>query len=435
MAKIGLRQAQRLALLLSGEIGGRRKRSAEPAVEPFSEMSLLASALHREEGVVRLGVFAGSLCVGKHRFRSLPPPLLELCRLLEEKGVSSIILKPEVSARDLMVLARLMGEPGSGAAQLIRGLCLAGVTSLEIKEDDPLTRGYSEAIVAIREIFREVDGGAVPDIAQLLPVVKKLAAAAVEQPAALLGLIVTKDYEKYSFHHSVNVGVLSLALAAAMGQTREEIEETGLAGFLHDVGKSRIDWRIVSKPGKLTSREYAVMKRHPEYGARIISRIPGLSGRIAEAVLGHHIRFDRQGYPEWAREWSFGIIGGIVAVADCYDAITTFRAYQQQLQPLQAVEEIRSQCGTSLEPEIVERFLELVGKFPVGSVVRLDSGEIGVVLMPSSDDRGAATVRVVVDSSGRSVSVPVLESLEESGARIVGLVDPESHGIDVTCCF
>ena len=298
-----------------------------------------------------------------------------------------------------------------------------------------LTRSYNEAIGAIRGVFQEIENGGIPDINPMLAAAQSLAAAAVRDPSALLGLTMTKDYDSYSFHHSVNVGVLAMALAASMGHSLAEVEETGVAGFLHDIGKTKIDKAIVTKPGKLTDEEYDEMKRHPEYGALMIVQMAGLHQRVAEGVLGHHIRFDREGYPEWARERGFGVMSGIVAVADCYDATTTLRAYQPQMQPMQAVEEIRSQSGTSLDAAIVARFLELAGRFPVGSLVRLDSNEIAVVFTPSSNESGAATVKVVTDGSGAALAEPLLKSLEQSGARIIGLVDPLPQGIDVSWYF
>src|SRR6185369_11217115 len=124
---------------------------------------------------------------------------------------------------------------------------------------------------------------------------------------------------------------------------------------LHDVGKTRVDKEILNKPGKLSDREYQEMKRHPEFGADIIRQMEGIQEGVATGVLGHHIRYDREGYPEWAREHPFGLMSGIVAVADCYDAATTLRAYQRPLHPTDAVAVIRKQCGTSLNRDIVER--------------------------------------------------------------------------------
>ena len=309
------------------------------------------------------------------------------------------------------------------------------MTEIGLQQAQRLAALYQEAIGVVRGIFLGIDDGGIPDIQPMLSVVHSLALDALGDPAALLGLTLSKDYDNYSFHHSVNVGILGMALSAAMGQPLADVEETGIAGFLHDVGKAKIDQGIVTKPGKLTEEEYDEMKRHPEYGAMIIRQMEGVHARVAEGVLGHHIRFDREGYPEWAKERSFGVMSGIVAVADCYDATTTLRAYQPQMQPMQAIEEIRSQRGTSLDGEIVERFLTLAGRFPVGSLVRLDNNEIAVVFTPSSDASGAATVKVVRDGSGASLPCPMLKSLAQSGARIVDLVDPLLQGIDVSCYF
>lgn len=304
-----------------------------------------------------------------------------------------------------------------------------------LRGGDPLSCSYKQAIAALRALFAEIDSGGVPDTGPMLAVAQSLARAALRDPAALLGLTLSKDYDSIGFHHGVNVGVLAMALAASMGQPLAEVAEAGLAGFLHDVGKTKIDQGIVTKPGKLTEREYDEMKRHPEYGALLIHQMAGVHDRVAEGVLGHHIRYDRGGYPEWARGRAFGLISGIVAVVDCYDAATTLRAYQPQMQPMQAVEEIRSQGGASLDAEIVERFLELVGRYPVGSLVRLDNDEIAVVFTPTAEARGAAVVKVLVDRSGSALAEPMLRDLAQSGTRVVGLVDPLLLGIDVSCYF
>jgi len=308
--------------------------------------------------------------------------------------------------------------------EMVQGLGAGGVSLVEAGASDPAARGYDAALSAVREIYREIDQDETPDVRPLQAAAHGLAALAVRDPAALLGLTISKDFDANSLHHSVNVGVLAMALSASMGHPLPIVEETGIAGFLHDVGKSKVDQGIVTKPGKLTNLEYDEMKRHPEYGALIILQMEGVHARVADGVLGHHIRFDRGGYPEWARERSFGVMTGIVAVADCYDAATTLRAYQPQMQPVQAVQEIRSQAGTSLDRDIVQSFLELAGRFPVGSLVRLDSNEIAVVCTPSSDARGAATVKVVRDGSGSALAEPVLKSLAQSGARVVDLADP-----------
>jgi putative nucleotidyltransferase with HDIG domain len=437
MIEQGLQHAQRLATLLSGGIrGGAYYPAGHPAsLQPFREMEALAGSMLREGEDIRLAVVDGVLSVGEHLFFAPTAPLEELSRRLEEKGVFGITLKPGVSYQDLMALARLMADPSGGAAELIQGLCQAAVDSIEVRKEDTLSQTYNDAVGAIRDIFQEIGNGRIPNSRRMLTVVSSLAAAAVREPAALLGLTMIKDYDNYTFQHSVNVGVLAMALSASMGQPPQEVEEAGMAGFLHDVGKTRVNKVILNKPGKLSSEEYLEMKKHPEHGAEIVRSMEGVPPRVAEAVLGHHIRYDRAGYPEWARTMQFGVTSGIVAVADCYDATTTLRAYQRPMQPKQAVDKIRDLCGTSLNGEIVDRFLELTGTFPTGSLVRLDSNEIAVVFTPSSQESGAAVVKVIMDGAGRALAEPDLRSLAGSGDRIVDLVDPLVKGIDVSRYF
>ena len=300
---------------------------------------------------------------------------------------------------------------------------------------DTLSQTYNEAVGAIRDIFQEIGSGRIPNTRRMLTVVNSLACAAVREPAALLGLSMIKDYDNYTFQHSVNVGVLAMALSASMGQSAQQVELAGLAGFLHDVGKTRVNKGILNKPGKLTSEESVEMKRHPEHGAEIVRRMEGVPELVAEAVLGHHIRYDGSGYPEWARTRPFCVTTGIVAVADCYDATTTLRAYQRPMQPKEAVDKIRNLVGTSLSGEIVERFLELTGRFPTGSLVRLNSNEIAIVFTRSSAPCGAGVVKVIIDGQGKTLAEPELRSLPESGGCIVDLVDPLLKGIDVSRYF
>lgn len=432
----GLHNAQRLATLLSGGIRGRGMYPpGHPAsLQPFREAALLAAVMHQQTKEIRLSALDGIVSVGEHLFFE-EPLLQELAHWLEQKGVPAVILKPGVADHELMVLARLLTEPAGGAPELGQGLRSAAVLTIAVLEEDSLSRTYQEAVGAIRDIFQEIGHGRIPNSRRMLTVVSSLASAAVRDPATLVGLAMIKAYDNYTFQHSMNVGVLAMALSAAMGQPASEVEQAGMAGFLHDVGKTRVQKGILNKPGKLSSDEFQEMKKHPEYGAEIVRQMAGVPAQVADAVLGHHIRYDRAGYPEWARALPFGIASGIVAVADCYDATTTLRAYQRPMQPKQAVERIVELCGTSLNGEIVERFLELTGRFPIGSLVRLDSNEIAVVLTPATDETGAAVVKVIMDASGRGLAAPELRSLKVSGERIVDLVDPLVKGIDVSDYF
>ncbi|UFS72239.1 HD-GYP domain-containing protein [Geomonas sp. RF6] len=435
-----VQQAQRLATLLAAGLkgGGFYPPGHPAAMQPVRELAALTEQLVPEGEELCLTLGEGIFTVGDHVFFASTPALEELWRRLSDRGVRVVTMSRGASADDFLVFCRLVARCDGGIAELTRKLEEEGVATLAVsdeeEQDDP-RQTYSEALEAIRDIFHEIDNASTPSARRIMKAVSSLAAVAVKDPATLMGLAMIKEYDSYTFTHSVNVGVLAMALAAAMGYSRREIEETGMAGFLHDVGKTAIDKEILNKPGRLSATEMAEMRRHPELGAEIVRQMEGVPTEVAEVVLGHHIRYDRNGYPEWARERSFGLASSIVAVADCYDASTTLRVYQRPLHPKEAVENMRRLCGTVLHETVVERFEELAGKYPVGSLVRLDSNEIAVVYLPSSDELGAVMVKVIRDAAGKNLEEPVMRRLSESGERIVDLVDPLVRGVDVARFF
>jgi putative nucleotidyltransferase with HDIG domain len=245
-----------------------------------------------------------------------------------------------------------------------------------------------------------------------------------------------KDYDNYTFNHSVNVGILSLSLGAFLGMDRESLRDANTAGLLHDIGKTRIDKSILNKPGKLSDEEYEEMKKHAETGAEIINKMEDIHPRVAEAVLGHHIKHNRTGYPEWARQRSFNLITEMVAVADCYDAITTVRTYNTPTLPKGAIDIMRRLAGSSLNGELVDKFEEMMGKYPVGTLVRLDTNEIALVVRPHPVESRIPALKVIIDHDGAVLEKPLLISIanaEGSGrARIVSSVDPILKNVDIS---
>jgi HD-GYP domain-containing protein (c-di-GMP phosphodiesterase class II) len=161
--------------------------------------------------------------------------------------------------------------------------------------------------------------------------------------------------------------------------------------------------------------------------------------RVAEAVLGHHIKYNRTGYPEWAREMTFSNITDIVAVADCYDAITTVRTYSMPILPRAAIDTMHRLEGTSLNAELVGKFEEMMGRYPVGTLVRLDSNEIALVVRPHPMKSRTPSIKVIIDAEGKVLEKPQLMSLiTQDGIRrksIVATVDPILKNVDVAGYF
>jgi len=444
MGDVTFAQAQRLVLLLAGTVkGSSLYPEAHPAVaQPLREVCGSVGEALRGGAALRLGILDGVLFLDQHLFFTPTASVEELTEILAAREVRAMTFHKGVSFDELTTLVSLLARRDlrgqSLAVELERRGCVHVILELEelregeVEEFDP-TATYREAITVISTLFGDVESGRIPGTEALRGVVDRLADLAIRETPTLLGLAMIKDYDNYTFFHSVNVGVLAMAVGSARGLGRDELRELGMAGFLHDVGKTRVAKNILNKPGRLSPEEFEVMKRHAENGARIVGGMEGISPRVAQAVLGHHLCFDRSGYPPWARELPFDLFCEIIAVADCYDAITTLRVYKPPLNPRQAVEMIRGLAGTQLNPDLVATLAGMLGPYPVGTLVRLDTNEIAVVVRPAPAGGERPVVKVVKDRQGMLLPSPVVKDLaDQDGAAIVAVVNPAPAAVEVS---
>jgi len=442
MSEITSQDAQRVAMLLTASIKTvLLYPQAHPAVrQPLQELAAILTGMLEERSEIHLGVVEGTFFLESRLIVAPNAAVAELAHRLSSKKIDALTIYPGVSADDLFHFATILahrlssGEslPGELERQGIRSIRL-GIDQMESGdssgEPGPApSRIYREALNAVRDTMREVDNGRIPTGDWINAVVDNMVSVTMEDPTTLLGLAMIKDYDNYTFSHSVNVGILALTLGAYLGLGREALQEINTAGLLHDIGKTKIDKTILNSPGKLSADEYQQMKRHAEEGAEIISKMEHIPPQVAEVVLGHHIRYDRTGYPEWASDRSFGLYTEVVAVADCYDAITTLRTYNVPTLPKAAMEIMRRLAGSSLNRELVDSFEKMMGQYPVGSLVRLDTNEIALVVKPHPMESVAPALKVIIDAQGEALSNPRLVSLAPSGgtryASIVSPVDP-----------
>ena len=201
-----------------------------------------------------------------------------------------------------------------------------------------------------------------------------LMTAMVENDAVAVDVNALKVCDEYTFKHSVDVGSIAMVIGKTMNLPRENIREIGVAGLLHDLGKSKIPNEILNKPGRLTDEEFAVMKKHSLYGYEMIMDKPGLSQNIKLGVLQHHEKMGGNGYPMGVAGSKIGLIGRILSVADVYDALVTERPYKSAFSPRDAVEMIMA-MSKDLDNNVIRAFLRSVILYPVGTVLRLSNGE------------------------------------------------------------
>lgn len=448
MIRIAQPQAQRFVLLLAGAVRAvLLYPGSHPAVvQQFTHLGDHVAELLRAYPEVRIGVIDGVFFCENHLFFTPTAAEEELASLFTNRHVEAVAFRAGVTPLEIERFVELLTRREFLGERLVAEVQRAGIAAISVElggsgatevpspgdeEHDPGAT-YREALHVVTGLFSEVEKGRLPSSDKLRGIVDRMATMIMQDRATLLGLAMIKDYDNYTFHHSVNVGILSMSLGAAAGLQRDELGELGMAGFLHDVGKTRVEKAILNKPGRLSSDEYERMKRHSEEGARIVDEMPGVGERIARAVLGHHIRFDRAGYPESARALAFDRFCDIIAVADCYDAITTLRVYKSPLNPKDALLKLRSLAGSHLDSGLVQAFTEMMGRFPVGTLVRLDTNEVAVVFRPDPSAGDRPAVKVVADPSGRLLEpAPVRDLARETGTRIVAVVDPLMTVIDV----
>ncbi|HEX3018937.1 MAG TPA: HD-GYP domain-containing protein [Chitinispirillaceae bacterium] len=223
---------------------------------------------------------------------------------------------------------------------------------------------------------------------------------------ALVSLAQIKGYDEYTYVHSVNVGVLITALAYSMGYTKDKLVHAGVGGLLHDIGKMGIPESILNKKGKYTSGEYAIMKRHPEIGINMLKGYKNISEISRTVVIQHHERYNGNGYPRHLSGSSISEIGLIAAVADVYDAMTTDRVYRVAWTPHKALSMIFQGCDTDYSRRIVELFTKNLGIYPVGSFVKLSSGEMGIVVRVEKGEILAPDVLILYSVDGKKLEKP-----------------------------
>ena len=298
---------------------------------------------------------------------------------------------------------------------------------------------YSEAKALVKDLLHDARLGRSIDGDRAARTVDKMVDSIFRNPDAITSLSRLKSFDDYTFQHSVNVSVLALALGRHLGIVKDELRRLGIGAILHDVGKMRVPEEVLNKPGRLTDEEFEVMKAHTLHGAKILMDTHEVPNESAAVALNHHERFNGRGYPRGLQGMGIGKFGLIAAIVDVYDAVTSDRVYHKGMPSHQALQKIYEWAKTDFYPVYVQRFIQCVGIYPVGSVVRLDTGEVGIVCRQNHVELLRPWVRVVRGAGGEPLPHPVDVDLTEPDPRgdrpfartIAATMDPGEAGVDV----
>ncbi|MBF0295623.1 MAG: HD-GYP domain-containing protein [Magnetococcales bacterium] len=227
--------------------------------------------------------------------------------------------------------------------------------------------------------------------------VRNMADSMFRNPDALLSLSLIKQKDEYTFMHSVNVGVFLMSFCRTLGMEEEEIINVGVGGMLHDIGKMRTPEAILNKPGKLSDEEFAIMKKHVVFSRKILSETPGIAEVSMHVAAQHHERHDGSGYPQGLKGSEINQFGQMAAIVDVYDAITSDRCYHKGNAPHVALKRMLEWSRFHFSSELYQKFVQCVGIYPMGTLVRLENGLLGVVILPNSESLLHPMVKIIIN--------------------------------------
>lgn len=268
-------------------------------------------------------------------------------------------------------------------------------------EKQSFRQSFNKAVAALKNLLVGVEGGQNIPVMEVREVIAPLLRQVQDQPEILFTLNSMSRVDSYAYEHSIAVGLISYMIAKWMKIPEREWMQIALAGTLLDVGKTRIDRRILQKPDKLTRDEFEEMKKHTVYGYQIIKASPGLNEGVALAALQHHEREDGSGYPLGLTGNRLHLYSKIVAVADVYHAMCSDRVYQRAIPSYLVTEQLLRESFGKLDPYIVLTFVNGITRLAVGTIVELSDGSIGKVVFT---DRSQPT-RPMVETGGRIINL------------------------------
>ena len=421
---------------------------AHPLVQRGIDALAAAAQEHLTTGrPIVIGFLGDEVVVDGVRLPKGSASLVGFARDLREREIEKITLAPGLSRDDVRGLVAVFADRASGpplpdrlAARGVRHVTLGRVVVEEVSDDTAgiaaARKVYATAVETAEQLWQAAKAGDQPDPGAARKIIDGLARMVSQDRTSLMALTALKKYDNYTFTHMVNVAALSMAQARALNIDGPLLREFGFAALMHDIGKVHTPLEVLNKPDKLTREEFTIMKQHVVDGAHILRRTPEMPALAPIVAFEHHLKQDLSGYPEKIGSRKLNLCTMIVSIADVFDALRSNRPYRQGL----ATARIRAIMGEQENPAfnqvLLKRFVNLMGLFPVGTLVRLSTDELAVVTAEHPSDPFRPQVKIVVDRDGQRLEVPTLANTWERDGRgehpcaVVEALDPEEAGVD-----
>lgn len=392
---------------------------------------------------IAIGIVGDDLVVGDIPVPRAGESMGKLMGQLQNAGIERIVIDRGVQPAELSQLVQTLGSSDAKeATKALARLTHIRVGRLQVDQKVEAPSGdiadyrrlYNDAVSVAENLWDSAKTEGMPDADAGRGIVDSLAHEVSHNRTALLALTALKSYDSYTFTHMVNVSILTMGQARGLGIDGSLLREIGLAALMHDIGKVRTPSDILNKTEKLTDQEFDILRRHTVHGAEILRRTPEMPTLAPIVAFEHHLRLDGTGYPAGVSRPSLNLGTMLCGIADVYDAMRSQRVYQEAFPTDRILAVLQRNDGKQFDQNLIRRFAQLVGIYPVGNLVRLNSGEIAVVLKTYAPDPYRPRVRVLIDSGGARVDRPIERNLWEAaeGApqAIQAPVDPAHYDID-----
>lgn len=301
---------------------------------------------------------------------------------LQSLGINGVYINDSIS-EDIEIQNVINDEVKNRAVQGVRKILVAASNSNK-------TAALDQAKQLVEEIMSEI----------------------LSNRNLMVNMVDLKVFDEYTYYHSVNVAVLSTVLGVAIGMNQKDLFALGLASLLHDLGKVFVDKDIINKPGRLTENELLEVQRHSELGYSYLRGMFDMPVKASMGVLHHHERFDGSGYPKGLKDTQISMFGRIIAIADVFDALVSDRPYRKALLPSDAMEHIMSSSSTLFDPDITRVFTMKVAPYPLGTVVELSNGCLGLVV-ENYEGFGLRPAVKIIEEKGLTVTPYVINLLTD----------------------
>jgi putative nucleotidyltransferase with HDIG domain len=448
--------------------------SKNVALQQFVQESLqTVNALVEREGTLSLKIMRDDFFLNDQRLRYSVEGFTSFKYLLSQwkkRRIGEILFKgplDETKLKEFIYLLIHLEEGNEENATLLnnhllsRSIFLIEANPLEVFEEgeegavtfqqqedqrEVAHKVFFETIGTIKEVITNIKNKQYSDMRKMKRLAQKAVHLVLEDESILLGMTTIKNYDEYTFNHSVNVSIYSLAMGKRLGFSKKTLTELGVTALLHDIGKSKIPREILNKPDSLDEEEWRQMKKHSVLGVETVLNLKQLgeiNPRMVIGIFDHHLKNDLSGYPKLFRKKGVSLFGRIIQIADAYDAMTSPRIYRKDpFTPEQALAVMLRERGSQFDPILLKIFIGLVGIYPIGSLVLLDTREMGIVYKSHYDPRWMDRPRLILvgrDEKGEARKEAVDLTETDGGGHfrrsILKTLDPHKYHIDIAKYF